>query len=204
MSRGLLRVGLTPNQVSIFGILFALAAAVQWLALADADPVWRLLFCIGAGICVLLRLVCNLLDGLMAIEGGVRTRTGEFFNEMPERISDCVLLVAAGYAAQPLPGASTLGWAAALAALATAYVRLLGVTLGKRADFCGPFAKPQRMAVLGCASLAGAAEAWVGPVENLLWWALLAIVVGTAVTVVRRVVRLYLQLKAFDAAQPDV
>ena len=45
-----------------------------------------------------LRLIANLLDGLVAVEGGKRTPTGELYNEAPDRIADTAVLVGAGYA----------------------------------------------------------------------------------------------------------
>ncbi len=57
---------------------------------------WRLLLLAGGF--VQLRLLCNLLDGLVAVEGGLRTKTGEIYNELPDRISDALFLAAAGYA----------------------------------------------------------------------------------------------------------
>jgi len=41
--------------------------------------------------------VCNLLDGMVAIEGGLKTPAGELFNDVPDRISDPLILVGAGY-----------------------------------------------------------------------------------------------------------
>src|SRR5438105_2817615 len=48
-----------------------------------------LLYLTAAG-CIQLRLLCNLLDGMVAIEGGFRSRSGEVFNELPDRVSDVV------------------------------------------------------------------------------------------------------------------
>jgi phosphatidylglycerophosphate synthase len=87
------------------------------LVTAVAAP-WHLL--VGAA-AVQLRLLCNLLDGLVAIEGGRGSATGELFNELPDRVSDVLALVAAGYAVTWVAWAPELGWAAALAAVLTAY-----------------------------------------------------------------------------------
>ncbi len=61
-------------------------------------------FVLGA-LCCQLRLICNLLDGLVAVEGGRGGADGAFWNEVPDRVSDILFLGAAGVAAgQP-------GWA---------------------------------------------------------------------------------------------
>ncbi len=143
----LARSSVTPNQISSISIVFAALGAI---ALVDARP----LALVGAAIGVQLRLLCNLIDGMVAIEGGKQSATGALYNEFPDRIADSLLLVALGYAC----GVPWLGWLAALMAALTAYVRATGGALGLAQDFRGPMAKPQRMAVLTVACLAGAAE----------------------------------------------
>lgn len=44
------------------------------------------------------RLLCNLMDGLMAIEGNLKSASGEIYNDAPDRVSDALILVGAGYA----------------------------------------------------------------------------------------------------------
>ena len=92
------------------------------------------------------RLLANLLDGMVAIGRGVASPTGELFNEVPDRVSDTAVLVGLGVAA----GSVAWGLAAALAAMATAYVRLPsgGGSDGFRATFGGPMAKQHRMALV--------------------------------------------------------
>jgi phosphatidylglycerophosphate synthase len=104
---------------------------------------------------VQLRLICNLLDGMVAVEGGKSSAIGMLFNEFPDRVSDSLLLVPVGYAAN-LPW---LGWLAALLAALTAYVRVFGGALGQRQDFRGVMAKQRRMAVLTVGLVAQAVEA---------------------------------------------
>lgn len=138
----LARTPLTPNAISILGIVFAAAgaAALAWL------PPWGAWLCIAG---IVLRLLCNMFDGMVAVEGGKGTPAGALYNEVPDRVADSVLLVALGYAA----GLPWVGWLAALLAACTAYVRVLGGTLGQPQDFRGPFAKQHRMwwMVLACA-----------------------------------------------------
>ena len=48
-----------------------------------------------------LELLCNLLDGMVAVEGGLGGPTGPLWNELPDRIADSVFIVALGMAAIP-------------------------------------------------------------------------------------------------------
>jgi len=180
-TRAVLATGLSANQVSFLGILIAAMGA--W-AMVEA-PTRPLLF-LAAAACIQLRLLANMLDGLVAVEGGRGGPTGAIWNEFPDRIEDSLLLVAAGYAAE-LPW---LGWLAALLAAVCAYVRLLGGTLGQPQDFGGPMAKPHRMAALTVGCLV--ALVWFGGLQI----ALAVIAAGTVLTVGLRLMRLSKVLRA--------
>lgn len=183
----LLRSGISADQVSLLGIGFALLGA--WAAVAaPGEPLLYLL----AGLGIQLRLLCNMLDGLVAVEGGRKSVYGPLFNEMPDRIEDSVLLVAFGWAA----GQLWLGLLAALMAAITAYVRALGGSLGFAQDFRGPMAKPHRMAALTLAAVAALVEALTIESRNVLEIALWIIAAGAAVTAVRRTLGLAASLKA--------
>lgn len=146
----LLKTPVTPNQISLISILFAAigAGALLWAAR------WPLLHLVAvAGI--QLRLLCNLLDGMVAVEGGRGSPVGALYNEFPDRVADTLLIVALGYAA----GAGWLGWAGALAAALTAYVRVFGGSLGQAQDFRGPMAKQHRMALMSLACVLALGEA---------------------------------------------
>src|SRR5881628_2961122 len=83
----LVRRGLTPNQISVASaVISAIGAAALLLAGGWAHGREVIAFLMAA-VCIQLRLVCNLLDGLMAVEGGLKTKTGEIFNEFPDRIA---------------------------------------------------------------------------------------------------------------------
>jgi phosphatidylglycerophosphate synthase len=171
----LARSSITPNQISTVSIMFAALGAC---ALVDARP----LALIGAAISVQLRLLCNLIDGMVAIEGGKQSPVGALYNEFPDRIADSLLLVALGTAC----GVPWLGWLCALLAALTAYVRATGGALGLAQDFRGPMAKPHRMAALTVACLIGAAEMqWNGTRWALLVGAIV-IAAGAAVTCATR------------------
>lgn len=181
VTRGALAAGLGPNQVSFLGIVVAIAGSVA-LYLAPGQP-WLFLV---AAICIQLRLLANMIDGLVAIEGGRGGPTGAIWNEFPDRVEDSLFLIAAGYAA----GLGWPGWLAALLAAVCAYVRLLGGTLGQPQDFGGPMAKPHRMAALTIGCLV--AVVW----QPAIPIALGAIAAGTVLTITLRLGRLSQALRA--------
>ncbi|WP_229413820.1 CDP-alcohol phosphatidyltransferase family protein [Massilia violaceinigra] len=143
---------MSPNQISVFSIVFAALGAAALirggLFMQHSAP-----YLVAAALCIQGRLLCNLFDGMVAVEYNKATPLGPVFNEFPDRIADSLLLVAAGYAAAD----PVLGWLAALAAALTAYVRVYGASCGLGHDFRGPMAKQHRMAVLTVACLVAAA-----------------------------------------------
>ena len=165
-----------PNHISLASVAAAAAAAlclvrVHWLL---------------AALLIQLRLLCNLLDGMVAIEGDLGTSSGEIYNDLPDRVSDALILVAAGFAVPSAAWAHDLGWGAALLAILTAYIRVLGGASGLAQDFGGPMGKPQRMAIVSLACLAAYFDARAFAV------ALAVIVIGSLATAAirtRRIVR---------------
>lgn len=185
LARAVASTGLTPNAISLLSVAVAGGTAAALLAAAGAQGATRAgLFVVAAGT-VQLRLLCNLLDGLVAVEGGKGTPSGEVFNDLPDRASDLLALVPAGYAIG-LPFGPELGWAAGVLAVLTAYVRVLGGACGLEQRFSGPMAKPHRMFALtvglGAAALAVPAG-WDG---RVLAATLAVIAVGSLVTAGRR------------------
>ena len=193
----LTRLGLRPNQISVLSVVSASLGAA---ALAGSGQTHRAAVRVGllllAGGFVQLRLLCNLLDGLVAVEGGLRTKTGEIYNELPDRISDALFLAAAGYATRWTGGERDLGWAAATAAVVVAYVRALGGQIGAAQQFCGPMAKQQRMFTLTLACAATAAEILLDWPTRTMTLALGLIVLGSAITAARRTRRIARELEA--------
>jgi len=186
-TNALLRTKVTPNQVSVVGIFFAVGGAWAFVE-AWRAPWFSLLGALG----IQLRLICNLLDGLVAVEGGRKSAYGPLYNEVPDRIEDSVLLIAAGYAA----GCLWLGFLAALFAAVCAYVRLLGGTFGFAQDFRGPMAKQQRMAALTAGAVAASVEAYAAGTHYALPVALALIAAGTLLTITLRLLRIGAALKA--------
>lgn len=157
---------------------------------------------IAAAAAIQGRLVCNLLDGMVAVEHGRGGPAGPIWNELPDRIADALFLVGAGWFAT-LAGvawARDAGWAAALLAVLAAYVRELGRGLGQPADFAGPGAKPQRMGLLTVLPAAAALDGVVGPSPRapgaVMAFGLAAIAVLAAITVARRTLTLAARLAA--------
>ncbi|WP_095133332.1 CDP-alcohol phosphatidyltransferase family protein [Pseudomonas sp. Irchel s3h14] len=184
----LVKRDISPNQISVASIAFALVGVVALNI--DSGVIGSICCAIG----IQLRLLCNLFDGMVAIEGGKKSDIGSLYNELPDRIADSLLIVGLGYAI----GQSDLGWFAALAAALTAYVRVFGGSIGLKQTFIGPMAKQHRMAVMTAGLLLNAIEANVYGTHYVLLIALAVIAIGSVATCVTRTLAIAKQLKGAD------
>ncbi|MGY2573962.1 CDP-alcohol phosphatidyltransferase family protein [Vibrio sp. C8] len=141
---------ITPNFISLLSIAFALSGLIAGIFFyLNSSIIWLLIF----PLMIQLRLLCNLLDGMVAVEGGKKSAAGDLFNEVPDRIADAFFILGAGLIAH-YQFIVHIAWFVAVLAVCTAYIRVLGVSIGCPADFQGPMAKQHRMAILTVTSIA--------------------------------------------------
>lgn len=193
----LARAGIRPNVISVAGTIFAGGAGLCFFLAGRTAQDWRWsLLLVGAAAGMQLRLLCNLFDGMVAIEGGFKTKAGEIYNELPDRFSDAFIFIGAGYSLPALPSTSTLGWTAAVLSLITAYTRALGAGMGAGQQFLGPMAKQQRMATMTSACAIGALAPFWPPLARVIHLALGLVLVGCLITIFRRCRRIALEMES--------
>jgi phosphatidylglycerophosphate synthase len=193
----LVKAHVSPNAISILSLVFAAGAGVALYFSGRTPPFERMWLLFSAAAGIQLRLLCNLLDGMVAVEGGRQTKSGEVFNDLPDRIGDAILFICAAYGMWGHAYAWELGYGAAVLAVFTAYVRMLGGASGLKQSFIGPMAKQQRMAVLTIACLLSPWETrfQVGS-GGILWATIIVINIGCLVTIIRRTARIVRELEA--------
>jgi phosphatidylglycerophosphate synthase len=134
-ARGLAKLvagaGFTPNQISVFSVVLSIGSALAMMQYQYA----------AAAALIGGRLLCNMIDGMVAVEHNRCSPSGEIFNELPDRLSDTFSLLGLAYASDCVE----LGLWTSLVAVLTAYIRTLSTHAGAPADFGGPMAKQQRM-----------------------------------------------------------
>lgn len=175
-------------------LAFAGVAAAS-LLLVSTSCVPAAFLWIFAAVGVQLRLLCNLMDGMLAVEGGLKTPDGDIYNEFPDRLSDVLILASLGFAGGD-EWSRTLGWLCSCGALTTACLRMHGATLLGTHDFRGPMAKPQRMAVVTFTCLAMACLEGAALPLNPIRWILGVMLAGIIITVLRRLRHLSRTLKS--------
>jgi len=167
LMRGLARIGLTPNAVTLTALVgsVAVGAAVSqagqhaWLLLLL--PVW-----------LFTRMALNAIDGMMARELGMASNLGAVLNELGDALSDLGLYL-------PLAFVSDAGrWPVVAFAIGAVLTEFCGVTsraLGASRRYDGPMGKRDRAFVVGALGLVTfitarvlAAWPWVFAVAALL------------------------------------
>jgi phosphatidylglycerophosphate synthase len=184
-------VGVTPNMVSVASMVFGALTFFCWFPFGAASMSARIVLIVVGTISIQLRLLCNLIDGLIAIEGGKKSVVGDIFNDAPDRFSDVAVFAAAGY----LTAEPALGWLAALLAVGTAYARTLGTALSGKTDYRGPMAKQHRMFVMTMAGVGTAVEVMYTNTQWVMTIALGIVIVGSAITIGRRLLNVATELR---------
>jgi len=186
----------SPNAISIAGMCACVVAgiALGLTSIADYRVLW-LIAALGAQ----LRLTANMLDGMVAIASSRTSKTGDLYNEVPDRISDAAVFIGAGFA---WGGNVTLGYIATILAIFTAYVRAAGKIAGAPNEFCGPMAKQHRMLVITLVCVYAAITprslqmiTFNNSHIGVMTFGLVIIIAGCVITVVRRIARIAHVLK---------
>lgn len=197
LAKWLSQKSITPNQISLFSMVPAFIAMIALAFWQVSSLLWvQILLLIIAIIGVQGRLICNLIDGMVAIEGGKVTPSGELFNEVPDRVSDTFFFIGLGLSlispfSQEASYGLALGLLASLFAAFTAYIRVLGVSMGSPAFFSGPFAKQHRMALMSIALIATIIGLFFSLTTEFLWITIVIIIAGSFLTAIRRLLQIY-------------
>jgi phosphatidylglycerophosphate synthase len=181
----------SPNAISIAGMCACIVAGIALAATSICD--YRILWLVAA-LGAQLRLTANMLDGMVALASDRASKTGELYNEVPDRVSDAAVFIGAGFA---WGGNITLGYIATILSIFTAYIRAAGKIAGAPNEFCGPMAKQHRMFIITliCLYAAFTPRSWQVMTFNdsqigLMTLGLVIIIAGCAITVIRRLSRI--------------
>ena len=96
IARKLTRWGITPNQISMMSVFFALAGCLLLTGTVIYPDFNKYVAYILFIVCMQSRLLCNLFDGMVAIEGGKKSANGDLYNDMPDRFADALFIIPVG------------------------------------------------------------------------------------------------------------
>jgi CDP-diacylglycerol---glycerol-3-phosphate 3-phosphatidyltransferase len=178
LARGLLRLGVSPDAVTVLGTLGVVAGAV-WFGISGQF--------LAATLIVAAFAAVDMLDGAMARARGRSTRFGALLDSTMDRVADGAIFGAIGYWYATTGEPATL--LAALLCLVggqvVSYVKARAEGLGIRCDV-GLVERPERLLLVGLGTLTtGLGWGWALPA--LLW-----LLAGLSlVTAGQRVVHVY-------------
>jgi archaetidylinositol phosphate synthase len=174
VAKALHNIGLTPNHVSILGIILAVLSAVTYWQ-------WKLnpLLLILAPLLMLASGLLDALDGALARQYGKATAFGGFFDSLLDRYADSIILC--GIILGELTEVSW-GLAALIGSLLVSYARSRAEAAGVKMESVGLFERAERIVLLALVSLIS--YVWL----DALCWGVLLLAVLTNLTVIQRAV----------------
>lgn len=125
LGRFLAQHNVTPNDISLLGVMFAATAGVAFYFSLQPDAIDRVLLLLLAAATIQMRRLSGRLHAIVLRES-VQPRPHAIFYDFPNRIAEALILVPAGYAVQNLPFGLELAWSAAFLGLFSAYVGQMG------------------------------------------------------------------------------
>ena len=140
VARFMERVGLTPNLVTLIGLLIAVGGA--WLV--AVGQLW------AGGIVVLFGGVFDMFDGALARMTGRASKFGALLDSVVDRVSEAVALfgVLAFYLMSDNDVGAALAYAAIIGSLMVSYMRARSEGLGIECKV-GVMTRPERVAAIG-------------------------------------------------------
>lgn len=174
IGNGLRRTGLTPDHLTVMGLLVAMGAGVA----IGAGKFW-----LGLGL-VILAALPDLLDGALAKASGSSSQRGAFFDSTIDRFADALLFGGLSwyYTTTDEPRLAMLPFAIMALSSVISYMRAKAESLGLDAKG-GIMERAERIIAL-CLGLL---------IEPLLLWILWITLALTAITAVQRFVKVWKQ-----------
>lgn len=177
LTRGLAKLKITPNQITVVGTLLNLVAAV--LVIVDQ--------LIAAGVVFIIAGCFDMLDGALARYSGRVTPFGAFLDSTLDRVAEGAILAAIAYrfAEQGRSVDASLVVVALLGSLLVSYTRARAEALGLECKV-GIMSRPERVVLITIGLFFSA----------LLPYVVYVLVALTAVTVAQRVLHTFKALRA--------
>lgn len=170
--------GLTPNQISLLGMLAALLSAYLYWSSRSNDAVL-----VGAAASLLISGFLDALDGVLARAYGKVTLFGGFLDSLLDRYADSLVLtgIILGWLAVDSPLWLLGGLGAVLGSLLVSYSRARAEAAGVRMETVGLAERAERIIIIVFASFL--TLFW----RDALRWSIVLLAVLTNLTVLQRI-----------------
>jgi archaetidylinositol phosphate synthase len=179
------RIGLTPNMISLIGIIFAFFSAVAYVQ-------WQtnMLYLFFATILLLLSGFCDALDGVIARTYQEATPFGGFLDSLLDRYADAIV-----YAGIILGGLCDVLWGlmALVGSLLVSYSRARAEAAGIKMESIGLAERAERIIILAITSVI--AFLWQAETQTVMNVGIILLAILTNLTVLQRSLHVYKKLK---------
>ena len=139
--KGLHKLGVTANQLTVLAVLLSLVMGGAILYHQNS-PLLILVVPVG----YLLRMALNALDGMMATQYNMQSKLGEVLNELGDVVSDAVII----FPILVLPNVNVIVIILfGVLAIINEFAGVLGKLIGGERRYDGPMGKSDRALVIG-------------------------------------------------------
>lgn len=169
----LAKVGVTPNQVTIFTTCLAIACGGLVL--------WHNYFLILVPPLMLVRAALNVIDGVLAREHDMKSTLGAILNELADVIFDAAIYLPFGL----LPGVS--GYLVAVIvvlSIISEMTGVLGLTVGGQRQYDGPMYKTDRGVMFSLIAVLFVCGVFPSPWLDFVWVGLVGL---SLLTIINRI-----------------
>src|SRR3954468_4678409 len=162
--KGLIKIGLTPNAVTMIGLMLNIGVAVVFIVGAEKGNRGDLRYIGWAGALVLFAGIFDMLDGQVARLGNMSSVFGALFDSVLDRYSEMVMFLGICYylVAHHYFLSSIFAFIALIGSMMVSYVRARAEGLG--VDIKGGLMqRPERVVTIGVFAIAcGVASTYIG------------------------------------------
>jgi phosphatidylglycerophosphate synthase len=168
--RGLIKIGFTPNAVTVTGFLLNIGVAVIFIFGAEEGNRNDLSYIGWAGALILFAGLFDMLDGQVARLGNMSSKFGALFDSVLDRYSELVMFLGICYylVAHHYFLSSLFAFIALIGSMMVSYTRARAEGLGIECK-AGLMQRPERIVTIGVSALAcGIVSHYIG--GNYKWW----------------------------------
>ena len=192
LTRGLVRMGVTANHVTLAAMLLSIALGL-WITWQPESKLPLLL----VPVVLLVRMGLNAIDGMIAREHNMKSDLGTFLNELGDVISDAAIYLPLALLPGMPPGLVAL---AVVLSVISEMAGIVAVQIGVERRYDGPMGKSDRAFVFSllCLGLGAGLEPGAWTVI-----ALIGVNVMLALTIVNRAARALRAKSSSPTAAPE-
>ena len=177
-----IRIGLTPNIVSVLSMAFAIIAGTCYY-FSYLYPINKLIYLMLALVFVILNSFSDAVDGVMARQNGMQSNKGDFLDHVIDRYADTIIICGiffAGYVHW------MIGVVAITGVLITSYIGTQAQAVGIQRDYGGIMGRADRLFFIFIANIVNI----IYPHEiyglEALGWVIVIIAITSHITAIQR------------------